>query len=56
MKVKVVRCHFAAPSVSYGGYGLADTINEIGYENILQILPCYAGQGEYFYPIIYKDN
>lgn len=36
--------------------GLTETINEIGYENVLQILPCYCGYGEYFYTIIYKDS
>ena len=53
MKVCSTRTHFDG---SKGSLGLTETINEIGYENVLQILPCYCGYGEYFYTIIYKDT
>ena len=53
MKVCSLRTHFDG---SGSEQGLTSTINEIGYENILQILPCYCGGGEYFYTIIYKDD
>ena len=36
--------------------GLEKTLNDIGWENVLQVLPCYCGNGEYFYTIIYKEN
>jgi hypothetical protein len=36
--------------------GLEATLNEIGWENVLQVLPCYCGNGEYFYTIIYKGD
>lgn len=51
--VKTIRTHYN----SYGeDKGLEATINEIGYENILNILPCYCGEGEYFYTLIYIEN
>ena len=53
MKVCSTRTHFDG---SRSELGLTATINEIGYENVLQILPCYCGGGEYFYTIIYKDT
>lgn len=34
---------------------LAKKINLIGYENILQVLPCYHGMGSYSFTIVYKD-
>ena len=36
--------------------GLEATLNDIGWENVLQVLPCYCGNGEYFYTIIYKES
>lgn len=36
--------------------GLEETLNDIGWENVLQVLPCYCGNGEYFYTIIYKES
>lgn len=36
--------------------GLEATLNEIGWENVLQVIPCYCGYGEYFYTIIYKGD
>jgi hypothetical protein len=36
--------------------GLEETLNEIGWENVLQVLPCYCGNGECFYTIIYKGD
>ena len=53
MKVCSTRTHFDG---SRNELGLTETINEIGYENVLQILPCYCGCGEYFYTIIYKHT
>ena len=53
MKVCSIRTHFDG---SKSELGLTETINQIGYENVLQILPCYCGYGEYFYTIIYKDT
>ena len=53
MKVKAVRCLFD----ECGAYvGLEKTLNKIGYENVLQVLPMYCGGGEYFYTIIYKES
>lgn len=52
MKVCSTRTHFDG---GRNELGLSERINEIGYENVLQILPCYCGGGEYFYTIIYKD-
>lgn len=54
MRVCATRTHFEEVKM-IGELGLTETINKIGYENILQILPCYCGMGEYFYTIIYKD-
>ena len=53
MKVFSIRTHF---DEGRNELGLTETINKIGYENILQILPCYRGSGEYFYTIIYIDK
>ena len=53
MKVYSQRVRFRTDKY---GFGLADTINQIGYENILQILPCYDGGNECFYTIIYKTE
>ena len=36
--------------------GLEATLNDIGWENVLQVIPCYCGYGEYFYTIIYKEE
>ena len=36
--------------------GLEATLNEIGWENVLQVIPCYCGYGEYFYTIIFKEG
>lgn len=52
MKIKAIRTHFDANKTEKG---LEATINEIGYENIVNILPCYCGYGECFYTIIYKE-
>lgn len=51
--IKTIRTHYEE---TYGDLGLEKTINKIGYENILNILSCYCGNGEYFYTIIYKEN
>ena len=52
VKVKAVRCLFD----ECGAYvGLEKTLNKIGYENVLQVLPMYC-DGEYFYTIIYKES
>lgn len=51
MKVATIRTHYD-PYLSEAG--LEEMINKIGYKNILQILPCYCGNGEYFYTIIYE--
>lgn len=53
MKVLSTRTHFDGSKCELG---LTETINKIGYENVLQILPCYCGCGEYIYTIIYKDT
>lgn len=49
--VKTTRTHYKNI-----GKSLEKTINEIGYENILQILSCYGGCGECYYTIIYKGE
>ena len=57
-KLKTIRTHYDA--IKYMGEvkekGLETTLNEIGWENVLQVLPCYCGNGEYFYTIIYKES
>lgn len=53
MKVKAVRCGF---DEYVADVGLEKTLNKIGYENVLQVLPMYCGGGEYFYTIIYKES
>lgn len=53
MKVCATRTRFRESKVDRG---LVATINVLGYENILQILPCYSEGGECIYTIIYKDN
>ena len=52
MKVCATRTHYDGTKSELG---LVETINKIGVENILQIVSCYCGMGEYFYTIIYKD-
>lgn len=52
MKVNATRVHFDKCTLDKG---LVETINEIGYENILQILPL-ANDCDIFYTIIYKEN
>lgn len=58
MKVKTTRVHFDRYDVGGKQYepSLEYTLNEIGYENILQILPTYHGGGEVMYTIIYKEE
>lgn len=69
MKIKTIRTHYEPIREKYYRMngelatndnlielGLEGTLNKIGYENVLQVLPCYLGQGEYFYTIIYKDD
>lgn len=55
-EIKTTRTHY--DPMSYHGEvkekGLQAVLNEIGWENVLQVLPCYCGYGEYFYTIIYK--
>jgi hypothetical protein len=46
-EIKTVRCHYEK---------LSDYINQVGYENILNILSCYGGCGEYFYTLVYKNE
>ena len=57
-KLKTTRTHYDA--IKYMGEvkekGLETTLNEIGWENVLQVLPCYCGNGECFYTIIYKES
>lgn len=55
MKVRTVRTHYYLEG-SYDSLGLEDMLNHIGYDNVLQILPCYCGHGEHFYTIIYKEK
>lgn len=56
-KIKTIRTHY---ETHYGKYreekGLEATLNDIGWENVLQVIPCYCGSGEYFYTIIYKES
>ena len=35
---------------------LEDVLNEIGWHNVLQIIPCYIGLDTFLYTIIYKSN
>ena len=53
--IKTLRTHYQEIPSS-NELGLEKTINNIGYENILEILPCYAGEDEYFYTIIYEEK
>ena len=53
-KVEAVRCNYDTGGYAHGG--LTNTINYIGWENIKAVLPCYCGNGEYFYTIIYDAN
>ena len=55
MKVKTMRCHYDEHEYR-NERSLEDTINEIGYENILNVLPTYYGCGEVAYTIIYKES
>lgn len=52
-EIKTIRTHYDANQVEKG---LEVTLNDIGWENVLQVLPCYCGYGECFYTIIYKEN
>lgn len=54
MMIKTLRTHYDPIPAAYKEKGLEGIINEIGWENILQIMPCYCGHGEYFYTVIYK--
>jgi hypothetical protein len=53
-RIRTVRTHYDGNA--FGELGLEAEINKIGYENVLQILPCYCGCGEYFYTIIYREQ
>lgn len=53
MRVKTIRTHYEP---HYKELGLEATLNKIGYENVLQVLPCYCGENEYFYTIIYRSE
>ena len=57
-EIKTIRTHY--DPINYmeevKEKGLEATLNEIGWENVLQVLPCYCGNGEYFYTIIYKEE
>ena len=53
MKVKTTRTHFEPRDDEVG---LEKIINDIGYENVLQIMPTYYGGGEVAYTIIYKEK
>ncbi len=53
MKVKTTRTHYEA---NVDEAGLETTINNIGYENVLQIMPTYYGGGEVAYTIVYKEK
>lgn len=52
MKVKATRVHFYGCACDNG---LVATINQIGYENILNIMPCMNNY-ELFYTIIYREK
>lgn len=39
-----------------GEQGLCLTLREIGWDNVLEVIPCYCGNGEYFYTIIYAGE
>ena len=54
-RIRTKRTHYEGWE-HIGEVGLEEEINQIGYENILQILPCYCGVGEYFYTIIYREK
>ena len=54
-EIKTIRTHYDARE-RFGEAGLEETLNDIGWENVLQVLPCYCGNGEYFYTIIYKGD
>lgn len=58
MKVKTTRVHYDRYDVGAAQYepSLEYTLNEIGYENVLQILPTYHDGGEAMYTIIYKEE
>lgn len=61
MKVKTLICPFFERKSVYDKDftvvpSLEETINTIGYENILEIIPIYLGEGEYAYTIIYKGG
>ena len=51
MKVATIRTHYEA---NKNELGLEETINNIGYENVLEIMPTYYGQGEVAYTIVYR--
>lgn len=60
MKVKAVRTHFEGSSKGsesiVDNMGLEETINKIGYENILKILSCPLDSYGVYYTIIYKSS
>lgn len=52
MRIKTTRTYY----IPFGGTkGLEATINEIGYENILQIIPTYSYDKGASYTIIYRE-
>ena len=53
MKVLTIRTHYEA---NKNELGLEETINNIGYENVLEIMPAYYGQGEVGYTIVYRTK
>jgi len=53
MKVQTIRTHYEK---NVDEDGLEATINNIGYKNILQIMPTYYGGVEVAYTIIYKKE
>lgn len=53
MKVSTIRTHYEKKQDELG---LEETINNIGYENVLEIMPTYYGQGEVAYTIVYKEK
>lgn len=60
MKVKTKFCTFNKLQKDVTGKAilpsLQDFINEVGYENVLNILPCGVQHGECFYTVIYKGE
>ena len=57
-EIKTTRTHY--DPIKWEGKvtekGLEATLNEIGWENVLQVIPVCLDYGEYFYTIIFKEE